>query len=76
MCLVGALSRRAIEWFTNSLIVRGWVHDSSKLEEPEKAAFDTSGDEGCGSEEAAAREAKQEFLNPGSTRENRGIAGY
>jgi hypothetical protein len=39
---------RAIEWFTNSLLVRGWVHDSSKLEEPEKAAFDASGDEGCG----------------------------
>ena len=47
MCLVGALRRSVIEWFTNSLIVRGWVHDSSKLEEPEKAAFDASGDEGC-----------------------------
>jgi hypothetical protein len=76
MCLVGALSRRVIEWFTNSLIVRGWVHDSSMLEEPEKAAFDASGDEGCGSKGPAAKEAKQEFLSPGSTSANRGLAGY
>jgi hypothetical protein len=56
MCLVGALRRSVIEWFTNPLIVRGWVHDSSKLEEPEKAAFDASGNEGCRSE------ATQEFF--------------
>jgi hypothetical protein len=56
MCLVGALSRSVIEWSANRLLVRGWVHDSSKLEEPEKAAFDASGNEGCRSE------ATQEFF--------------